>query len=140
VIALAEPESPPTAEGQGLVAPDPVPAAKTQRGPGGKFKKLSNAERIRRLHKKGLKNAEIAKKLGIRPQVVHRALHRGDSQRVYVGKAVVAAQLERLEATAEGEEPDIEGAGDCDDRCQSSFAKTCECQCNGTNHGILNRA
>jgi hypothetical protein len=85
----------------------------------------SMAQRIKELHAEGLRNTEIAKTLGIRPQNVFRVLHRGDRQ---VKRVKVDWSPERL-ANAK--------VGACDDLCQVASSALCECPCEGMNHGVL---
>jgi hypothetical protein len=92
----------------------------------GRFIRKSLAQRIKELDAKGLRNGEIAKALGIRPQNVYRALHRDDYQ---VKRVKVDWSPERI---AEGK------LGACEDLCQTASSDLCECPCEGANHGIAN--
>jgi IS30 family transposase len=89
----------------------------------GRFVRKSLAQRIMELNARGLRNSEIAHQLGIRPQNVHRALHRGPVHRVRVDWSP-----ERLAEAVKGE---------CDDLCQAAHSNLCECPCGGKNHGVL---
>lgn len=96
----------------------------------GQFKKLSIAERARRMRAKDPKvtNSAIAKKLGVKPQVISRVFHRETSRkRIYINADFRIKQQERLES---GE------SADCDEICQTSISHTCECVCEGLNHGV----
>jgi DNA-binding Lrp family transcriptional regulator len=92
----------------------------------GRFIRKSMAQRIKELDAKGMRNSEIAKALGIRPQNVYRALHRDDRE---VKRVKVDWSPERL---AEAR------LGACEDLCQTAQSDLCECPCEGANHGIAN--
>lgn len=93
----------------------------------GRFVRKTMAQRIRELNDKGLRNAEIARTLGIRPQNVFRALHRDDRE---VHRVRVDWSETRL---AEAK------LGECGDLCQTALSDLCECPCEGKNHGIAVR-
>src|SRR5262245_25378231 len=95
----------------------------TRRDRRGRFIRKSMAQRIMELNAKGLRNAEIARTLGIRPQNVFRALHRGDREvhRVRVDWSETRIAEAKL--------------GECGDLCQTALSDLCECPCLGANHG-----
>jgi hypothetical protein len=101
-----------------------TPVAAPRRDRRGRFVRKSMAQRIVELNARGLRNAEIAKTLGIRPQNVFRALHRGDRE---VHRVRVDWSETRLSEAKLGE---------CGDLCQTATSDVCECPCEGKNHGI----